>query len=43
MQKHLNLCGILFVVGSAIFMSQMDGKFTPVLLIRETISSAKHI
>jgi hypothetical protein len=42
-RKRLNLCGRLLAVGSAISTSQMDGKFTPVLLIRETRLSAKHI
>lgn len=41
MRKHLNLCGTLFAVGSAIFMSQMGGKSTPVLLLRKTISLVK--
>ena len=43
MQKPFNLCGILSTSGSAIFMSQMDGKFMPVLLNQETILLAKHI
>ena len=37
MRKHSNLYGTSFAVGSVIFTSQMDGKFTPVLLIREII------
>jgi hypothetical protein len=36
-QKHFNHYGKLFAVGNAIFMSQMDGKFTPILFSQETI------